>query len=188
MAKKIAILVSGTGSNMQAIIAACQSGILAAQVELVISNKKNALALAKAQQANISTLVIEHQNFASREAFDQALLAELNKHALDLICLAGFMRILSKEFLANLAAPIINIHPSLLPKYKGAHAIEDAFAAGEQVTGCTVHYVIPEIDAGEIIEQQQLEILPNDDLASLKQRLHQLEHQTYVAALKKILL
>ena len=185
--KQIAVLISGTGSNLKAIIEASLNNKINADVALVISNNPDAFGINHAKDHNIPYAIINHKDFKDRRAFEIEIEKQLDQKDLDLICLAGFMRILTAEFTTKYHGKMINIHPSLLPKFKGANAIEDAFNAGATETGCTVHYVIPEIDSGDIIIQKAIAIDKNDDLTSLKNKIHQIEHISYIEAIKKIL-
>ena len=182
---KVAVLISGSGSNLQALIDACKNPDYPAEIILVISNKADAYGLTRAKNAGIPALVISHTDYPTREAFDAALDAALVEHRIEIVCLAGFMRLLSAGFVGKWAGRMLNIHPSLLPKFKGAHAIRDALAAGEKLTGCTVHFVVPEMDSGEIILQAEVPILPGDTEETLSARIHAEEHRIYVEALKK---
>lgn len=173
--KKIAVLVSGNGSNLQALIDANLSG----QIVGVLSNKANAFALERAAQANIATCVIEHRNYPTREAFDQAMHQQLCKWNVDLIILAGFMRILSTDFVMQWEGKMLNIHPSLLPAYKGMHTHQRVLQTGDRWHGCTVHFVTPQLDAGQAIAQGIVEVLPHDTQDTLAQRVHLLEHRIY---------
>jgi phosphoribosylglycinamide formyltransferase-1 len=183
---RLGVLISGNGSNLQALIDACRMPDFPAEIVLVISNKADAYGLTRAKQAGIQALVVDHKAYASREAFDAALHEALVAQRVQLVCLAGFMRLLSPGFVEKWPRKMINIHPSLLPKFKGAHAIRDALAAGEEVTGCTVHYVVAEMDAGEIILQEQVAIHPGDALDSLAERVHAAEHRIYVEAVRRL--
>ncbi len=185
--KKIAVLISGTGSNLKAIIDASRNNNINADVVLVISNNPEALGINHAKDNNIPYAVINHKDFQDRRAFEIEIAKLLDQKNLDLICLAGFMRILTAKFTNKYQGKMINIHPSLLPKFKGANAIEDAFNSGAVETGCTVHYVIPEIDSGDIIIQKVIAIDKNDDLDSLKNKIHQIEHVAFIEAINKIL-
>ncbi|ESK37839.1 phosphoribosylglycinamide formyltransferase [Acinetobacter nectaris CIP 110549] len=173
--KKIAVLVSGNGSNLQALIDANLSG----QIVGVLSNKANAFALERAAQANIATCVIEHRNYPTREAFDQAMHQQLCKWNVDLVILAGFMRILSTDFVMQWEGKMLNIHPSLLPAYKGMHTHQRVLQTGDRWHGCTVHFVTPQLDAGQAIAQGVVEVLPHDTQDTLAQRVHLLEHRIY---------
>ncbi len=187
--KKIAILIGGAGSNMKAIIDAVLDGrIKGIEVALVISHNKDAkgVEIAKSYK-NIKTLIINHRDFLNRVDFDMAILQEIKKEKIDLVCLAGFMRMLSADFLRGLKkTKIINIHPSLLPKFKGENAIKDALFSDAKKTGCSVHYVTEEMDSGEIILQREVNIEKDDNLESLKAKIHKQEHIAYVDAFLKL--
>jgi formyltetrahydrofolate-dependent phosphoribosylglycinamide formyltransferase len=185
--KKIAVLISGTGSNFKAIINASNNGKISADIALVISNNPNALGINHAKDNNIPYYIINHKDFSSRSEFESEIDMILNSQEIDLICLAGFMRILTAQFTRKYQGKIINIHPSLLPKFKGANAIKDAYNSKHKVTGCTVHYVIPEMDSGEIILQKSVEIEAKDSLEDLKQKIHKIEHIAYIEAINKVL-
>ncbi len=184
---RVAVLISGNGSNLQALIDASQNTNYPAEICLVISNKANAFGLERAKKAAIPTCILNHNDYVSRETFDQAINKQLQEHAIDIVCLAGFMRLLTPDFVNQWQQRMINIHPSLLPAFKGAHAIRDALEAGAKETGCTVHYVIPEMDAGPIIGQASVPILPNDTEDSLAERIHSEEHKLYPQALKQVI-
>ena len=187
---KVAILISGRGSNMQKLIEACENPNFPAEIIVVGANKYNALGLEFAKSKSIKTFVIEHKNFAKfdnpREEFDQALHQEIIKYDVEIICLAGFMRLLSKWFVDKWHNKIINIHPSLLPDFKGANAVEDALKSGAKISGCTTHFVSVEMDAGPIIMQSQVSINPNDDPETLAQKILTKEHENYPLTLKKV--
>ena len=187
---KVAILISGRGSNMQKLIEACEDPNFPAEIIVVGSNNQNALGLEYAKSKSIKTFVLDHKNFSnyqnSREEFDKALHQEISKHNVEIICLAGFMRLLSKWFVDKWHNKIINIHPSLLPDFKGANAVEDALKAGAKISGCTTHFVSLEMDAGPIIMQSQVLIDKNDDKDILSQKILAKEHEIYPLTLKKI--
>ncbi len=183
---KTAVLISGNGSNLQALIDAAQDADYPAEISLVISNKANAYGLERAKDAGIDTYVVNHKNYNSRAEFDEEMHKILIANDIEYVCLAGFMRLLSPEFTEKWAGKMINIHPSLLPKFKGANAIEDAFNAGEMETGCTTHYVIPEMDAGEVICQAKVSIEPSDTLETLADKIHKQEHLIFPESLKLI--
>ncbi len=183
---KTAVLISGNGSNLQALIDAASVADYPAEITFVLSNKADAYGLTRAANAGIETLVINHHDYATRETFDRAMSEALRARQIELICMAGFMRILSTEFVQQWAGRLINIHPSLLPAYKGMHTHQRVLDAGEKHHGATVHWVTPELDSGEIILQQSLEIVPEDTAESLQQRVHALEHSIYPAALRKV--
>jgi len=181
---RVGVLISGRGSNLLALIDACSAPDFPAEIALVISNSAGAGGLAHAEKAGIPTAVIAHKDFPSREAFDEAMDEELRASGIEFICLAGFMRLLSAKFVARWQGRIVNIHPSLLPAFKGLHVHEQALAAGVSVSGCTVHYVVPELDAGPIILQAEVPVEPNDTPASLAARVLEQEHRIYPEALK----
>ena len=187
---KVAILISGRGSNMKKLIEACEDPNFPAEIIVVGSNNQNALGLEYAKSKSIKTFVLDHKNFSnyqnSREEFDKALHQEIIKHNVEIICLAGFMRLLSKWFVDKWHNKIINIHPSLLPDFKGANAVEDALKAGVKISGCTTHFVSLEMDAGPIIMQSQVLIDKNDDKDILSQKILAKEHEIYPLTLKKI--
>ena len=178
----IVVLISGSGSNLQAFID--QADDLNINIKAVISNKADAYGIERAKQANIATLVLPHKNFDSREAFDHALQAEIDKIKPDLIILAGFMRILSAEFVNHFANKILNIHPSLLPKYKGLNTHQRAIEANDRYHGASVHVVTAELDDGPVIIQGRLKISSEDTADTLQQKIHAIEHKIYPQAVK----
>lgn len=179
---RLAILISGRGSNLQAFINACVNGELPAQIAIVVSNNPDAPGLQLAAAAGIPTCCVNHRDYASREDFDQALVNELDRHAVDLVILAGFMRILTPVFIASFAGRLMNIHPSLLPKYPGLNTHQRALDAGDTEAGVTVHFVTPELDGGPPILQAREIILAGDTAATLAQRTIRLEHVIYPMA------
>ena len=187
---KVAILISGRGSNMQKLIEACENPNFPAEIIVVGANKNDALGLEYAKSKSIKTFVIEHKNFAKfenpREEFDKALHQEIIKYDVEIICLAGFMRLLSKGFVDKWHNKIINIHPSLLPDFKGANAVEDALKSGVKISGCTTHFVSVEMDAGPIIMQAQVPVSQDDNIETLSQKILIKEHEIYPLTLKKI--
>jgi phosphoribosylglycinamide formyltransferase-1 len=185
--KRVAVLISGNGSNLQALMDAAIADDYPAHIVLVISNNPEAYGLTRAKNAGIEAMVIDHKNFKSREEFDRNIDNVLRKHNIEIVCLAGFMRILSAWFVGQWRGRMLNIHPSLLPDFKGAHAVRDALAAGVRETGCTVHLVTEEMDAGEIMGQTRVKVLEDDDEESLKQRIHAAEHLLYPQALKHLI-
>lgn len=183
---KIGILISGRGSNMTAIVDAVQSGrIPDAEVAVVISDKASAEGLEKAKARSVETLVIE-RNGRKRAAHDAEIVAELQKRDVELICLAGYMRLLSKEFVQAFPNKIINIHPSLLPSFPGLDAQKQAFDYGVKITGCTVHFVDEELDHGAIIMQKAVEVADDDRTETLSAKILAHEHNLYIEALKKV--
>ncbi|MFK8081879.1 MAG: phosphoribosylglycinamide formyltransferase [Granulosicoccus sp.] len=183
--KKLAILISGRGSNMLAIARACDSGELNAEISLVLSNRRDAAGINAAIELGLATAVIEHGSFTSREAFDSALKERLELVEPDWIVLAGFMRILGKSFVERWQGQILNIHPSLLPAYPGLNTHERAILAGDKVAGASVHLVTPELDAGPVVGQIKVPVLPTDTPDTLAKRVINKEHELYVDALKQ---
>ena len=184
--KRVAILISGRGSNMAALIAAAKAPDYPAQIALVFSNVETAKGLDIARAAGIATKVISHKAFATREDFDAAIDAALREANIDLVCEAGFMRIHSEGFVRGWEGRMLNIHPSLLPAFKGVKVHEQALAAGVKVSGCTVHFMVPELDAGPIIAQAAVPVLPGDTPETLAARVLAEEHKLYPAALKLV--
>ena len=180
----LAVLISGRGSNLQSILDACQDPAFPAQVKLVISNKVEAYGLVRAQKMGIPTKVISHKEFSSREDFERTLITAIEEAgSIDLVCLAGFMRVLTPLFITRWENRLINIHPSLLPAYKGLHTHERAIAAGEKIAGCTIHFVTSGVDEGPIILQKSVPVLPNDTPDSLAERVLEQEHLAYPEAI-----
>lgn len=177
--ERIAVFASGNGSNLQALIEGVRAGTIPAVIALVLSDRADAYALERGRKAGIETRFVDRKSFPSREAFDAALLAEVNGRKVGWVVLAGFMRILTPDFVRPLAGRIVNIHPALLPKYPGTHSIERALEAGERETGVTVHLVDEGVDTGPILRQEKLEIRPGETLEGLTERVHQLEHEVY---------
>jgi phosphoribosylglycinamide formyltransferase 1 len=183
---KLGVLVSGTGSNLQAILDAIAAGTLNARVEVVISNRAGVQALERAHNAGVRALTIPHKDFPSREAFDRALVSALREAEVEWVVLAGFMRVLTAEFLHAYPGRIINIHPALLPAFPGVDAARQALDYGVKITGCTVHFVDQGVDSGKIIAQRAIVVEPGDDLATLAARIHGAEHELFVAVLRDI--
>jgi phosphoribosylglycinamide formyltransferase-1 len=180
MAKlKVGILISGRGSNMAALIEAARAADYPAEIALVVSNVADAPGLALAQKAGVPTAVVPHRGQLDRETFDRAVSAELEHRGVELVVLAGFMRIFSPWFPTRWAGRLINIHPSLLPSFKGLHVQQQAIDAGVRLSGCTVHFVIPDLDAGPIIAQAAVPVLPDDTEATLSARILRQEHRLY---------
>lgn len=181
---KIAILISGRGSNMRALVEACEKKDFPAEVVLVLSNKKDALGLDFAKSKKIKTIVVDHKNFSSREDFDKKMSEEIEKSGAKIICLAGFMRLLSGWFTKKYSGRILNIHPSLLPAFKGADAVGDAIKAKAKKSGCTVHLVTEEMDSGPMLMQAEVEVFSNDTKETLAAKILKEEHKIYPQALK----
>jgi phosphoribosylglycinamide formyltransferase-1 len=180
------VLVSGRGSNLQAILDAIENRSLDAKVELVISNKPGAQALDRAQSAGVETCVISHKDFDGREAFDAALAEKLLAHGVEWVVLAGFMRVLTPVFIQRMQGRIINIHPALLPSFPGVHAQQQALDYGVKITGCTVHLIDEGVDTGPIIAQRAVEVRDGDDDDSLSARILVQEHDLMVTVLRGI--
>jgi phosphoribosylglycinamide formyltransferase-1 len=183
---KIGILVSGRGTNLQAIIDAIESGELNADIAVVLSNKKEAPALKRAQIKGIETVVLDPKQFASKKEYDLALARELKNRQIDLVCLAGYMRILGPEFIGMFPDKIINIHPSLLPAFPGLDVQQKAIDYGVKFSGCTVHFVNEEIDGGPIILQAVVPVHPSDDAATMSERILIQEHLICPRAIQMI--
>lgn len=181
--KRVAILVSGRGSNMAALIDAAAEPGFPAEIVAVISNRPGAGALAIAERAGVATVVVDHKAFSSREAFDAALDAELKRVSPDVVCFAGFMRLLTPGFIVAWEGRMLNIHPALLPSFKGLDTHARALAAGVRLHGCTVHLVTAEMDAGPIIAQAAVPVLDGDDEDALAARVLKAEHRLYPRAL-----
>jgi len=183
---KVGVLISGRGSNLQALIDACARPDFPAEIGLVISNVAGVQGLERARRAGIPSRIVAHRDFAERAAFDDAIDAALGEAGIELACLAGFMRILGDAFVARWRDRLINIHPSLMPAFKGLHTHERALAAGVRFTGCTVHFVRAAMDDGPIIVQAAVPVLPGDDAERLAARVLQAEHEAYPLALRLI--
>ena len=179
---RLAILISGRGSNMQAFIEACKNGQIDAEIALVLSNKPDAAGLVTAAEAGIPTACVDHRNYGSREDFDAALVDALTPQRPDLVILAGFMRILTPVFITPFAGKLLNIHPSLLPKYPGLNTHRRALEAGDQEAGVTVHYVTPELDGGPPILQAKVPVGPEDTPETLAAKVILREHIIYPIA------
>jgi phosphoribosylglycinamide formyltransferase 1 len=181
--RRTAILISGRGSNMTALIGAARALDFPAEIALVLSNKSSAGGLALARQAGVAAAVVDHKIYAGRDEFEGSMQAMLDIHRIDLICLAGFMRILSAPFVARWQGRILNIHPSLLPSFRGLDTHARAIEAGVKLHGCTVHFVEPELDSGPIIAQAAVEVRDDDTPETLGARVLIQEHALYPAAL-----
>lgn len=184
--KKLAVLVSGNGSNLQSIIDSINIGEINANISLVISNIETAFALTRAKQENLNSAFLNHKNFSSRESFDQALSELLIKHEVDLIVLAGFMRILSNSFIEKFNRKIINIHPSLLPKYPGLNTHEKVINNKDKFHGVTIHLVDEGLDSGPIIAQARFLATKYKDIDGLITKVHSIEHKLYPMIIKMI--
>jgi phosphoribosylglycinamide formyltransferase-1 len=180
MAKlKVGVLISGRGSNMAALIKAAEASDYPAEIACVVSNVAAAAGVETARRAGIPTTVIPHKNYPDRESFDRAVSAELEKHDVGLVALAGFLRIFSPWFPKHWADRVINIHPSLLPSFKGLHVQQQAIDAGARISGCTVHMVVPDLDSGPIVAQAAVPVLAADTADALAERILRQEHRLY---------
>jgi len=175
----LVVLISGSGSNLQAIIDAIAARKLHANIKAVISNRPDVKGLQRARDANIPAITLDHKNFASREDFDRQLIQEIDQHQPDLIVLAGFMRILTDEFVEHFKGRMLNIHPSMLPEFRGLNTHQRAIEAGVKQHGVTVHYVSNELDGGPLVLQAIINVTQNDTPETLQQRIHQQEHIIY---------
>jgi phosphoribosylglycinamide formyltransferase-1 len=187
MKKRVAILISGRGTNMTALIEAAKADDYPAEITLVVSNRPDAPGLARARGAGVTTAVVDHTPFGEdREAFERALDGELRAQRIDLVCLAGFMRLLTPWFVARWTGRMLNIHPSLLPEFKGLHTHRRALEAGAQRHGATVHFVVPEVDAGPIVAQDSVAVREGDTEETLAERVLEVEHRIYPRALRAV--
>lgn len=184
--RKVGVLVSGRGSNLQALLDACAAPAYPAEIALVISNVAGAYALERAAKAGVPTLTISHKGFPSREAFDAEMDKALRAAGVEIVCLAGFMRLLSTPFAEGWRGRMLNIHPALLPSFKGLHTHRRAIEAGVKLHGCTVHLVTPELDDGPILVQKAVPVLASDDEETLAARVLEQEHQAYPEALRLV--
>lgn len=185
--RRLGVLISGRGSNLQAIIDAVAGGILDARIAVVISNREGAPGLERARRAGIPTRTVRHTDYSSREAFDLAVVAELERCGVGLVCLAGFMRLLSPTFIRAFPDAILNIHPSLLPSFPGLDAQRQAWEHGVAVSGATVHIVTPELDSGPIVRQAVVPVHEGDTPESLAARILEVEHRIYPEAIRAVL-
>jgi len=186
MTRRIAILISGRGSNMVSLIEAARGPDFPAEIALVLSNRPDAGGLERARQAGIEALAVDHRAYPTREGFEEALDAALRERDIRFICLAGFMRVLTDGFVERWEGRMINIHPSLLPLFRGTHTHRRALDEGVLVHGCTVHFVVPELDAGPIMAQAAVPVIPGDTEDSLAARVLVQEHALYPQALRMI--
>ncbi|MEY8214057.1 MAG: phosphoribosylglycinamide formyltransferase [Colwellia sp.] len=184
MSSKIVVLISGGGTNLQAIIDACTDSNYPAEVVGVVSNKADAYGLTRAQNSDITAVTLSHKDFASREDYDQALIKKIDSFDADLIVLAGFMRILTPSFVQHFQGKLINIHPSLLPKYQGLNTHQRAIDAGDDVHGVSVHFVTEELDGGPVILQAKVPVFEGDTSDDLTARVHEQEHRIYPLVVK----
>ena len=184
---KLAVLVSGRGSNLQAIIDSIEKNNLAAEISLILSNVPDAYALQRGKKHGLESIFLDPKSFSSRDDYEKQMIELLQTKSIDLVCLAGFMRILGKNFIKAFSRKIINIHPSLLPAFPGLNVQEKALQHGERFSGCTVHFVNEEVDGGAIISQAVVPILDADDTQSLSDRILEQEHIIYPEAIRLII-
>ena len=185
--KRVAVLISGRGSNMTALIDVAKAKDYPAEIALVVSNRPDASGLARAREAGIATSLVDHRPFGDdREAFERALDAELNAHRIDLVCLAGFMRLFTPWLVTRWSGRLLNIHPALLPQFKGLRTHSRALEAGVNRHGATVHFVVPETDSGPVIVQDSVAVIEGDTEASLAARVLEVEHRIYPQALRLV--
>jgi len=179
MSSRIVVLISGSGTNLQAIIDACATADYPGEIVGVLSNKADAYGLTRAENANINTVALSHKDFASREAYDLELIKKIDAFTPDVIVLAGFMRILTPAFVQHFQGKLLNIHPSLLPKYQGLNTHQRAIDAGDKVHGVSVHFVTEELDGGPVILQAKVPVFDGDNSDDLAARVHEQEHRIY---------
>jgi phosphoribosylglycinamide formyltransferase-1 len=184
--KRVAVLISGRGTNLKALIDACAAPDYPAEIALVISNREDAPGLGVAREAGVPALVISHKKFETRETFDDEIDAALRGARIDIVCEAGFMRIHSDSFVRKWEGRILNIHPSLLPAFKGIRVHQQALDAGVKVSGCTVHFIVAELDSGPIIAQAAVPVLAGDTTETLAERVLSEEHRIYPQALRLV--
>ena len=184
--KKLGVLISGSGTNLQAIIDNVETGFIPAEISVVISNNPDAYGLKRSEKKNIPTVVINHKNFSTREEFEKKLIDTLNEFKVDYVILAGFMRVLTKYFINNFKNRILNIHPALLPSFPGVNAQKQAFDYGVKFSGCTVHFVTEEVDVGPIIIQAVVPVLKEDTAEKLQKRILEKEHIIFPLAIKML--
>ena len=184
MTHRLAVLISGTGSNLQAIVDAIDAGELPARISLVLSNKAGAAGLARAERAGVPAEAIDHRGFPDRASFDQAMIERIDAHGADTVVLAGFMRILSPGFVRHYQGRLINIHPSLLPKYPGLNTHARALEAGDREHGCSLHFVTDELDGGPLIAQARFPVAANDTAETLSEKVQAREHRLYPQVLR----
>ena len=185
--RRLGVLISGRGSNLQALIDAIATGRLDASIAVVISNRKDAAGLERAREAGIESIVVSHRDFGSRDDYDRALATELQGRGVNLVCLAGFMRLVGSELIEAFPNRILNIHPSLLPAFPGLDAQKQAIEHGVKVSGVTVHLVTAELDGGPIVIQRAVTVMPGDTAESLAERILEEEHRAYPEAVQMVL-
>lgn len=184
--KNIAIFASGSGTNFEAIVEACEKGYINGRVVLMVCDKKKAYVCERAKNHNIDSFVFSAKNYASKEEYESEIVAKLDEYKIDLVCLAGYMRFCGSVLLNSYEGRIINIHPALLPAFKGAHGILDAYNYGVKVFGVTVHYVDSGVDSGKIIAQRAFDYVEGETLEQVEERIHAIEHELYPLVVRKM--
>jgi phosphoribosylglycinamide formyltransferase-1 len=184
--KRVAVLISGRGSNMMALIEAAKAPDYPAEIALVVSNRPDAQGLARAHEQGVATAIVDHSAYGDRESFERAIDGELQAHRIDLVCLAGFMRLLTPWLVARWSGRMLNIHPALLPQLKGLHTHRRALAAGLRQHGATVHFVAPAMDSGPIVAQERVPVCEGDTEETLAERVLAVEHRIYPQALRAV--
>ncbi len=184
--KRIAIFASGSGTNFEALVQACESGYVNAKVVLMVCDKKNAYVCERAKNHNIDSFIFSAKKYDSKEAYEAEIVNKLNEYNIDLVCLAGYMKLCGSVLLNSYEGKIINIHPALLPSFKGAHGILDAYNYGVKVFGVTVHYVDSGMDSGKIIDQEAFHINDGDTIDDVEAKIHAIEHELYPRVLKRL--
>lgn len=184
--KRIAIFASGSGTNFEALVSACEKKEIPAEVVLMVCNKRNAYVVERAKNHGVDTFLFNVKQYASREAYETEIVQKLKEYKVDLICLAGYMRICGKVLLEEYEGRIINIHPALLPSFKGDNAIYDAYTFGVKVFGVTIHYVDSGMDSGKIIAQRAFEYTEGETIEQVEERIHAIEHELYPEVVKKL--
>ena len=184
MMTKIGILISGRGSNMMSIVAACGTGTIPGEVALVVSNRADAAGIQWAEEHGLATAILSHKDFTNREDHDRAIVGRLVEVGVEWVCLAGYMRLLSQPFIEAFPNRILNIHPALLPSFPGLHAQKQAFEYGVKTTGCTVHFIDSGVDTGPIVLQESVSVMEDDDEESMSKRILAVEHKIYSQAIR----
>ena len=184
--KNIAIFASGSGTNFEALVEACESGYIDGKVVLMVCDKKNAYVNERAKNHNVPSFVFSAKNYQTKEEYEELIVEKLEEYNVDLVCLAGYMKLCGYVLLKKYEGRIINIHPALLPSFKGAHGIKDAYDYGVKVFGVTVHYVDAGMDSGKIIEQAAFHIKENETIDEVEARIHEIEHEIYPRVVKNI--
>lgn len=184
--KRLAVFVSGGGTNFEALVNACESGFIDAEIVLMVCDKRKAYAIERAKNHNVPVFVFSAKDYNSKEEYEAEIVKKLDEASIDLVCLAGYMRICGSVLLDKYEGKIINIHPALLPSFKGAHGIKDAFDYGVKVFGVTIHYVDSGMDSGRIIAQKAFEYQEGDTLEDVERKIHAIEHELYPSVVKRL--